>query len=337
MAKSIGILIEGVKMKAFTVIRVSGQDQLQRYGPDVQWQEVLTYATSLGLEPTIEYRRIIQESATDWDRDIFESTVREGLKLYHNGEVQAMIFPRVDRETRFVFGSFPLLSEVIKSGMPVYFARDQFRLDPMNAESVERYFNKALQAQAYVTTMKENVMRGVRIRAERDHRMPTGGPKWAYNYHHYRSYQRANNNSGRYTINNERATWVKQWKDWILYEGLSLQKVGQRFKELSGIKLQRSTILRILSDPIVTGKVYAYRHKRIVDSRGRKYRISVPENDWLLVYEDPTLTLFSDEEYRALKRKFEITNKILQEIPSTTIRLLRGQSTAYNVSKKCTL
>ena len=164
-------------MKTFTIIRVSAQDQLHGYGPDIQWEkDVLLNASSLGLEPSIQYRRVIQERATDWDRELFERAVREGLALYQKGEVEAMLFPRVDRETRFVFGSFPLLAEVVRQGMPVFFARDKLRLDPMDPESVERYFNKAIQAQAYVATMRENTMTAVRMRAERTIGCPQVAP-----------------------------------------------------------------------------------------------------------------------------------------------------------------
>jgi len=297
-------------MKAFTIIRVSAQDQLQGYGPDIQWEkDVLLNAPSLGLEPSTQYRRIIQERATGWDREVFERAVREGLAVYHRGEVEAMLFPRVDRETRFVFGSFPLLAEVVRYGMAVFFARDKLRLDPMDPESVERYLNKAIQAQAYVATMRENTMTAIRMRAEKDHRMPTGGSKWAYHYHHYRKYQVPDDNSGRYTVNPQREAWLCKLKDWILLEGLSLKKCENQFEELTGIKLNRGTLLRILTDPIVIGKVYAYRHKVVIDSQGRKHRVSVPGDEWLLVYEDASLRIFSDEEYCALKRKLELNKQ----------------------------
>ena len=297
-------------MQAFTIIRVSAQDQLHGYGPDIQWEkDVLIGASSLGLEPSKQHRRVIQERATDWNRELFERAVREGLVLYQKGEVEAMLFPRVDRETRFVFGSFPLLAEVVRHGMPVFFARDKLRLDPMNPESVERYFNKAIQAQAYVATMRENTMTAIRMRAEKDHRMPTGGSKWAYHYHHYRRYQVADSNSGRYTLNPQRGTWLCRLKDCVLLEGLSLKKCEKRFEKLTGMRLNRSTLLRILTDPIVIGKVYAYRHKLVVDSNGRKHRVSVPNGEWLLVYEDPSLRIFSDREYYALKSKLELNRQ----------------------------
>ena len=297
-------------MKAFTIIRVSAQDQLKGYGPEVQWEDdVLLNAPSLGLEPSVEYRRIIQERATDWGRELFERAVREGLVLYHKGEVEAMLFARVDRETRFVFGSVGLLAEVLRNGMLVFFARERFRLDPSDPQSVESYLNKAIQAQAYVATMRENTMRATRKRAEKDHRMPTGGDKWAYQYHRYRNYQTPDANSGQYTLNAQRGAWLCELKDWVLSGELSLKKCEKQFEELTGIRLSRATLWRILTDPIVIGKVYAYRHRVVIGDRGEKCRVRVPEEEWLLVYEDPSLRIFTDEEYYALKRKFRLNKQ----------------------------
>jgi len=111
--------------KAFTMIRVSGEDQLKGYGPDSQWyDDVLPNARLLELEVSETLRRVIQEPATSWDRDRFQEAIREALGLYQRREIQAVLFPRVDRETRFLFGSFPLLCEVIRAGVEVYFAID---------------------------------------------------------------------------------------------------------------------------------------------------------------------------------------------------------------------
>ena len=124
--------------KAFVIIRVSGQDQLKGYGPDVQWfEDVIPNASLLGLEVSEKYRCVIQERATTWERAKFEGLMREALTLYQKNEIEALLFPRVDRETRFIFGSFTLLCEAIKAGLKVFFARERFELDPYNPESTE--------------------------------------------------------------------------------------------------------------------------------------------------------------------------------------------------------
>jgi hypothetical protein len=94
--------------EAMAIIRVSREDQLRGYGPDAQWQDdVLPNAPFLGLRVEEGYRRIIQEPATGWNRPKFEEAVREAIRLHQSAEVAALLFPRVDRETRFLFALFP--------------------------------------------------------------------------------------------------------------------------------------------------------------------------------------------------------------------------------------
>jgi len=287
--------------KVFTIIRVSGEDQLRGYGPDSQWcDDVVPNAPLLGLEVSESLRRIIQESATGWDREKFEAAVREALELYHRGKVQALLFPRVDRETRFLFGSFPLLCEVIRAGIRVYFARERFQLDPNDSESVSRYLRKAEEAQAYVETMRLNTMRGRRRRAERDHKMPTGGHKWAFDY---------DPATGRYGRNDQRASWLGKCQEWIMDEGCFLNQCCRRLDENTvltpdgGTKWARSVLRGILLDEANIGKFYAYQHKTVRGLNGKRKVISTSPDEWVLVYEDQTQAIFTPEQHEGLKEK----------------------------------
>jgi len=287
--------------KAFTIIRVSGEDQLRGYGPDSQWcDDVLANAPLLGLEVDPNLRRVIQEPATGWDRERFEMAVREALDLYHRGEIQALIFPRVDRETRFLFGSFPLLCEVIRADIEVYFARERFHLDPNDSESVSRYLRKAEEAQAYVETMRLNTMMGRRRRAERDHKMPTGGHKWAFDYDPV---------TGRYSRNELRASWLGKCREWIMDEGCFLNESCRRLNKNGvltpdgGTKWARSVLRRILLDEANIGKFYAYKHKTVKGPNGKRRVVPTNPEEWVLVYEDPTQAIFTPEQYGELKEK----------------------------------
>ena len=311
--------------KAFTVIRVSAEDQLRGCGPDVQWfEDVLPSASILGLEVSEELRAVIQEPATGWDRERFQQAVYEALRLYHEGKVKALIFARVDRETRFLFGSFPLLSEIIRSGMEVHFARERLRLDPNDPESVERYLSKATQAQAYVETMRLNTMRGRKRRALQDHKMPTGGKKWAFEY---------DPTTGQYAKNEGRASWVVRCYQWILEEGLLLRQCCLRLeregvpspgseywkramergrtwrrKPPQGDRWFATTLRNILLDPANVGEFYAYCFQRVRGSDGKKRTKPVAAGSWLLVYVDPNLAIVTKAEYEALKLKM-VRNK----------------------------
>ncbi|MFC1933987.1 recombinase family protein [Chloroflexota bacterium] len=262
--------------KAYTIIRVSGEDQLKGYGPDVQWRyDIVPIAPELGLEVDKSRMRVIQESATGWDRTKWESIVREAMELFRKGEIEALMFPRVDRETRFVAGSFPLLMEVIRSGLEVYFGREKFRLDPNDSESMEKYMNKAIQAQQYVETMKLNTMRGKAICAD-EGKLPQGTGKGLTGY---------------------RWNKVEKKREIIEYEARVIQKIftmldedylppkvaetltAQKVPTKAGGKWDPRTILRIATNPAYIGLTYFGR------SRGSKKTTlhPQPKEKWVLL------------------------------------------------------
>ena len=291
----------------FTIIRVSREDQLRGYGPDAQWEDdVLPNAGTLGLQVDEHFRRIIQEPATDWNRPKFEEIVNEAINLHHAGQCQALLFPRVDRETRFLFASFPILCDAIRSGLQVYFARERFRLDPEDGESVSRYLRKAEESRAYVETMRINTMQGRRRRVERDGMMPTGRSKWAYEYHPYRrDWGRPTDaTSGRHTVISERVPIVQAWAKWILDEGASLSECQRRTLREFGIDVSRSAVSDTLKDPIIVGKVYAYRSRKVSSPQGSR-DIRLPESEWKLVYENNQLAIITEEQFSALRVKFQ--------------------------------
>jgi len=292
---------------ALTVIRVSREDQMRGYGPDAQWEEdILPSAAALGLIAPDQYRRVIQEPATDWNRPKFEEAVREAIHLYQAGLIGVLLFPRVDRETRFLFASFPILCDALRSGLQVYFARERFRLDQEDSESVSRYLRKAEESRAYVETMRINTMQGRKRRMERDAMMPTAKSRWAYEYHSYRRDwgQPPDSNSGRFTAITDRVAVVQAWVKWILEEGASLSECQRRTADRFGIEVGRSALSKTLKDPIIIGKVFAYRSRRESSPQGTR-NVRLPENEWKLVYEDHDLAIITDEQFQALRVKFQ--------------------------------
>ena len=292
---------------AFVIIRVSRADQLRGYGPDAQWQDdVLPNAAYLGLQVDPKYRRIIQEPATGWDRHKYEATVSEAIRLHQAGEIDALLFPRVDRETRNLLVSIPILSNLLRNGLKVFFARERLQLDPNDGESLSRYVIKAEESRAYVETFRINSMQGRRRRMERDKMMPTGKDRWAHKYHPYRRDwgHPPDAHSGRYTADPERISVVQAWVRWILEEGASLSECQRRTKDRFGIEVGRSALSKTLGDPIIIGKVYAYRSRRENTPRGTR-NVRLPDSEWTLVYEDPELAIITEEQFQALRVKFQ--------------------------------
>ena len=74
------------------------------------------------------------------------------------------------------------------------------------------------------------------------------------------------------------------------------------------IKVSRSRIIDILSDPAMLGKFYAYRTKNIQSLKGRR-KVATDEKDWLLVYEDPAQAILSPEQFSAIKKRLQLNRE----------------------------
>ena len=285
--------------KAFVIIRVSSQDQLKGYGPDVQWfDDVIPNAQLLGLEVSEKYRRVIQESATTWERAKFEGLMREALTLYKKDEIEALLFPRVDRETRFIFGSFPLLCEVVRSGLKVFFARERFELDPNNPESTERYLNKATQAQAYIETLKINTMRGRRNAAKQGN-IPHGGFARLYGYDYDKTIKKR-------VVNETEAYWINQMYGWLVNEGLPTNAITYRLRKLNAPTKfsqhwNRNSVLGILKNQAYTGKTYAFTFHQGTNLRK-------PQSEWIEI-PGATPAIITDEMFQAAQEQLELNFK----------------------------
>ncbi len=61
----------------------------------------------------------------------------------------------------------------------------------------------------------------------------------------------------------------------------------------------------VLSEPALIGKFYAYVTKVVRNATGRKRKTYVDEEDWLLVYEDPSQVILTGEQFYALRERFQ--------------------------------
>jgi len=301
--------------KAFTIIRVSSEDQLKGYGPDNQWEDdIVPNAGSLGLEVEEKYRRVIQESATTWERTKYAGAFREAMALHSNGEIQALLFPRVDRETRFIFGSVTLLAEALKTGLDVYFARERLFLDPKDPEAVERYLNKAQQAQSYVETVKVNTMRAKRKMAQQG-KLPTGTGKGLYGYKWEKETKK------RVAIEFE--VMIVQ-KVFNLYDkGMSRFKIAEMLNA-QGITTKAGgfwhplTIGRMLTNPAYIGVTYFGRR-----TGSRKTELKwQPKDKWILL-PDTTPAIISHDLFERVQQRLK-TRKELSEATTHREYLLTG-------------
>jgi site-specific DNA recombinase len=329
---------EGVAMRTLSIIRISSEDQKYGYGPDSQWEDdIQENAEALGLEVSEEHRICIEERATDWDRAKFTDAINQAIGLYEKGVIQAVVFPRVDRESWFVFSSMPLLSAMLKAGLQVYFAREKLHLNPKDPEAVEIYLNKVGQSQAYVKTMRINTMRG-RRRAIRDGLLPTGGVN-LYGYYYDKS-------TGKRVVNTGEAAVVSKMVDWVLKEGISLNEVCRRLMADSipaprgGKCWSRATVGRILNDEVYTGKTYALKmeaaepkaHKKPGAYKNTARRLK-PKEEWIELPDDPTPAIISMGEVEALKKRL-VLNRELSPRNKKNDYMLRGFVYCHECGRK---
>ncbi len=293
--------------KAFVIIRVSGKDQLKGNGPDAQWEDdVLPNAPVLELEVNEEYRSVIQESASGWNRPKFEAAVNEAIELHKRGEIQAVLFPRVDRETRFLFSSVPLLNKIIGAGLEVYFAEEQLFLDPNDSDSVQRYTDKVKAAQDYIATLRRNTIKGRRKRVKKG-KLPTGTRMFGFTY-----IKGKEEGEGIRIINEDEAVWIRRWRDWVLEDGLTVNKISLRMRA-ERISKTPSTISGILANPAIMGKTYAYTcsYEEYVAPGGthKKRLVKKPREEWIEI-PDATPAIISEEDFLAIQAKLALNKQL---------------------------
>jgi hypothetical protein len=242
--------VSGV-MKAIVVLRVSSPKQKEKYGPESQMDDV---EESLGFFPMGKLEIVdvvrLQEHATGWNRTKWDLVMHEALNWHREGRAEVLIFPRVDRETRFMAGSWPKMLEVIRSGMVVYFASTRLMLDMGKPDTFEEYQREALEAQAYIRVMRRNTMRGKRKGAEKGNVISGHGGRFG-------SYIGLRQSNGRFDwIPGERDIVAEVLGRGLVGESISLitrdlQKRGVRGR--TGGLVHRSHVGRILAH----ARVYA--------------------------------------------------------------------------------
>jgi len=276
-------------MKAYCIRRESKEASMKKYGPREQWRDIEQNAPLMGLEVSEDFGEIIRESATKYTeegrkRELLKKAIEHGLELMRQGECQAAMFPRVDRETRFLFSSFPILADAIMQGLKVFFARDRFELNPFDTDSVNKYLDKTKESTAYVDTLRENSMKSKFIRAFEDHKLPNGRVPWPFDY---------DKATGRARRNNERAEYVLKWRDWLLIDGIgtleTCRRMNVKIPSPSGGQWTPTTVRNILRSRALVGEFYAKNEN----------------GEQQLVLKDDSLRIYTDEEFNAVGKRLD--------------------------------
>ncbi len=171
-------------MRFFCFIRVSGPKQKDKYGPKVQRRDFEAFAKSWPNGPhylSPDDSATVVESATKWDRPIWEQAIAEGIRRFRAGLVDAFLMGRVDRETRNLFASIPIIRLAIDAGVPVFFAQEKLHLNPNDPEAMDRYMKEAQDAAAYIRKLVKNTAPGRLARAKDDQKLPCNTTMFGFN------------------------------------------------------------------------------------------------------------------------------------------------------------
>ncbi len=171
-------------MKFYCFIRESSRGQKDRYGPTAQWRDMESFAQSWPGGPHLVSREscdVIIESATEWERPLWQQAISRAIDHYKAGQVDAFLFGRVDRESRNPFSSVPLMRLALDAGVKVYFAQDMFCLDPKDFESLKKYTDEIQEAMAYISRFKRITKPGRIARARDDQKHPMNTRMFGFN------------------------------------------------------------------------------------------------------------------------------------------------------------
>lgn len=168
-------------MKVWAILRESSESQIakDRRGLGDQRAEITDFAAESGME--IAGWETVVESASRWSRPQWEKEMDELILRHHRGEIDGVVFHRIDRETRNVFSSIPILNRALESGIRVYFATDKLELDPRDPEVLDHYLDEATEARAYVKAVSKG-WRRVHHRRARAGKHPTNQRLFSFRY-----------------------------------------------------------------------------------------------------------------------------------------------------------
>lgn len=275
----------GHDRNAVVVVRVSSPGQVDKYGLEAQQDDAFGRAEALEVNVLKVIR--FQESATDsYNRPKFEALLEDLARGSKAGEYQVVIFGRPDRLGRDGEAAFMHYLYILeRAGLEIRFGRDD--VDPNDTFRGVKLTLYAFKAKEDAKTILANTMGG-RNRRAKNGKLPTGQVCWVFDYASKRQVGEAS--TGKPTLNEERAVWVRRWVIWLLEERVSLREVSRRM-EAAGLlspkgsrRWSPSTITRILKNRALLGEFW---------------RKETGEN--ILVIQDTALAILSPEEFQAIQ------------------------------------
>jgi site-specific DNA recombinase len=259
-------------------IRVSTDEQTEKYGPIVQRERLIAFCRSQPNYSLDEKRHIYYDDGFSGSLPIEErpemSRMFEAAKNKEFDVILVYRFDRFFRNTKYLLDAIDRLTS---NGVAFRSTTEPFDTsDPVFGRLITTILGSISEAEREAIKLR---MQSGRKRAAKDNKWVWGQPPYGYRL--------KKGKSKKLVVYKEEAEWVKIFFKWLVDEKLSLGGIQKRANEMKVpcymLKKRRheenagywhkSSIARILCNPIYTGSDDFYRYKR-----GKK-RLSVLIND----------------------------------------------------------
>ncbi|MFC2059649.1 recombinase family protein [Chloroflexota bacterium] len=213
-------------MKVRIVLRESDETLREGYGFANQREDCIAFAAKLDLEVVQEHQLV--ERSTVWNREKFQQIIDEAIQ--QRGDVPAIVFPRVDRFARNLQAAGYFLGSLRLNGLVVMFAQEGLIVDKeATAMQVLMFFIHSFKADQDARQIVRNTAGGRNKLAEIAKEVPNGMVIWCFDYLPKSTYGKMV--TGKPSVNEERAAWVRKWAKWILEEGFGISEVCRRMNQ----------------------------------------------------------------------------------------------------------
>lgn len=207
-------------MKVRRVLRESNEALKEGYGFDNQGEDCLKFERKYGHEMVKEHRLV--ETSSSWNREKFHRIIDDAIQ--ERDEIPAIEFSRVDRFARNLEAAGYYLGLLRQKGLTVMFAQEGLVVDSETSlMNVLMFFVHSFKADQDGRQIKHNLLEGRDKLAKLAHEVPNGMVTYPFDYLPKRIYGQMT--TGKPTINELRAAWVKKWADWVLKDGLGLADI----------------------------------------------------------------------------------------------------------------
>jgi site-specific DNA recombinase len=277
----------GEAMKAAIYSRVSTEDQ-EKEGTSLESQRQACLAKAVAEGYQVPQELIFVETYSGLSLERPELTKLRAIA--RDDPMAAVIAYSPDRLCRNGEDILTLAKEFKAHGAKLIFVKEKWD-DTLNGKLIAFILGWASEFEA--AQIRERTMRGKRARALQG-RLPSGTGRRLFGYDYLPG--KGIGEGVRYE-NKEESKWVKEMYRWLVEEGVTINGITRRLRDL-GVPTpagsafwRRQTIYRILTNPAYVGKTYSFtrdyiepKRRRSANSRRKKTGVVwKPKEEWIEV------------------------------------------------------